>query len=882
MSSNEIQQGSFSPKVKKESGLSPLWLLPIVTIILAGWLVVGAINDAGERIQIHFSDAQGLIAGRTTIRYQGLEVGMVKDIKLADDLESIFVDADVYPEATKLLSDETRFWLVKPTASLSGISGLDALVSGNYIAIHPGGDISDNDDNDKTVFLGLDHAPSDLLASEGTNIILRSTELGSISIGSQIVYKKIPIGEVYGYQLDEDAKSVEIRAFIEDEYKSLISTKSRFWNVSGIGAHIGFGGVDVQIESLSAMLGGAIAVDSPDEGEPLQEGDEYKLYPDLNTAGRGIRIQVMLPNDNKINTNGAPVMFKGIEIGQVTDVQLSEDKQHIIAFASVQPSFVDTLNTGTRFLLEEAKLSLTGVENLGNLVTGNFLTLVPGEGEKARTFTAIRKDALLREQNGSLPIQLIADSSYGLEAGSNIHYRGLPVGSISGINLVDEQVVIDALIDKAYARLIKSKNRFYISGNITADLTDSGISVHVPPAKQILSGAISFTSDGVTNPSDSYQLFPSQALAELANFNQSGSQTLTIFSQSLPSVAEGSPLLYRNLQVGKVSSYALSKNGVLIKLKINNQYKHLLSDNTVFWNYSGIKVKADLNGVDITAAPLLNMIKGGIAFDSLKGIENKERNHWKLYNSYDEAKKYGKLITLTSDQNASITTGMKLKYQGVPVGEVTAVTPNFHQENVSIAARILPQYVSHIAKNDSHFWIVQPQVGIRGVKNIESLLGQYINVEPAGTKAKYTFALENKSKATKGKVFFLQSPSRSSLAEGTPILFRDIEVGQVTNVTLGDLSDRIITTIEVAPEYAYLVRENTLFWNVSGVDVSIGLTGAKIKAGTVDSIVRGGIEFATPDTNPLKPIADANQAFLLHEARQPEWKEWRTIIPKPR
>ncbi|NMS24976.1 MlaD family protein, partial [Vibrio parahaemolyticus] len=108
-------------------------------------------------------------------------------------------------------------------------------------------------------------APTDLRVSQGLNIKLKSRDLGGVSVGSQIVYKKIPIGEVYSYQLDEDAKSITIQANIQDQYRHIINNRSRFWNVSGIGASIGFEGVDVRLESMSALLGGAIAVDSPDD-----------------------------------------------------------------------------------------------------------------------------------------------------------------------------------------------------------------------------------------------------------------------------------------------------------------------------------------------------------------------------------------------------------------------------------------------------------------------------------------------------------------------------------------------------------------------------------------------------------------------------------------
>ncbi|MEF1281622.1 MlaD family protein, partial [Vibrio fortis] len=219
MNNDNQSQTSYSPEIRKNKGISPLWILPILTVALAGWLVMKSIHDAGQRVQIYFSDAAGLIAGRTTIRYQGLEVGMVRDITLSEDLESIYVDADIYPEAKKLLSKGTRFWLVKPTASLSGISGLDALVSGNYIAIHP----SETEQEPETVFKALESSPSDLLASEGLNIMLTAKDLGGVSVGSQIVYRKIPIGEVYNYQLNESGKSVTIQAAIKDEYSHIIT-----------------------------------------------------------------------------------------------------------------------------------------------------------------------------------------------------------------------------------------------------------------------------------------------------------------------------------------------------------------------------------------------------------------------------------------------------------------------------------------------------------------------------------------------------------------------------------------------------------------------------------------------------------------------------------
>ncbi|WFB46767.1 MlaD family protein [Vibrio coralliilyticus] len=877
MTNSSSNQPSYSPDVKRNKGVSPLWLLPVLTMVLAGWLVIKAINDAGQRIQIYFSDAQGLVAGRTTIRYQGLEVGMVRDINLAEDLESIYVEADIYPEAAKLLSKETRFWMVKPTASLSGISGLDALVSGNYIAIQP----SDNPAEPETKFTALERAPSDILANEGLNITLRAEDLGGISVGSQIVYRKIPIGEVYSYQLDGQGKNVLIQASIHDEYRKVITDESRFWNVSGIGANIGFEGVDVRLESLSALIGGSIAVDSPDGGEPVADNTRFKLYPDLKTAGRGIPIKITLPDDNQISPTGAPIMYRGIEIGQITDLQLSNGRKEIVASAAIQPAFSDMLTSGSNFILEEAKVSLSGVENLTNLVKGNFLTLVPGKGDRSRYFSAIRKEQFNKQQAKSVALTLIADNSFGLGAGANVLYRGITVGEVTKVSLKGEKVNLDVLVDKTYAELIKSQNRFFVTGSATAELTESGLNINVPPAQQLLTGSISFVSEGSDNPREQYTLYPSKSLAELAKYNMSGSESITLFANELPSISKGSPLLYRNLQVGSISDFHLVDGGVIITASIENQYKYLVTEQTVFWNRSGVEVDATLAGISVKAAPLKSLIQGGIAFDSLPGVENKQNDKWLLYQDFKTARKFGHVITLNAEGENNITKGTAVKYNGVQVGEVTLVIPDFKRERVEIKLRVLPEYADKLATEGSYFWAAQATVGLNGVKNLQNLLTQTINVVPGEGKAQHTFHLNKEERDNQGVSFTLQSESRGSVAKGTPVLYREIEVGKVTNVELGEFADRVVSTISIQPEYAYLVRQNSIFWNTSGVDVSIGLGGANIKAGTIDSIVRGGITFSTPENSQLQPIAQPGQSFFLYPTPEESWKTWRTAIPKP-
>ncbi len=873
-------QAEAQAKVKVGRKLSPLWFLPLLALCLAGWLGYQTITQSGQRIKIHFSSAQGFVEGRTTIRYQGLEVGIVRSVSLADNLKDIYVEADIYPHATKLLSDKTRFWLVKPSASLDGITGLDALVSGNYIAIQPAGADVQVSEEFKPEYTALESEPQDIRAANGFNLILHSHDLGSISVGSKIMFRKIPIGEVVSYQLTKDSNSVQLNVSIKSQYSALINSDSRFWNVSGIGANIGFGGVDIQLESLNALLTGAIAVDSPKGGNPVPAGHEYQLYPDIKTAGRGIRINIAIPDDSQL-TAQSPILFRSLKIGQITDINLSGDKKSLIAQAAIEPSFADELNSGSQFVLEEAQLSLSELKNLSNLVTGNFLTLVPGTGQPARNFTMVKQEQLVKSSNNYLPITLTAEQSYGLEKGSKILYRGIPVGHVNRVFLNGDKVQFNAYLDKQYQKLLKSHSRFYITGSIDAKLSDTGISVNMPPVKQLLAGSISFDSQGDNkNVPRQFHLFANQSLAQLAEFNAIGSLTIHLFASEMPAVSQGSPVLYRNLPVGKISDFQLVNGGVDITARIEKRYQHLLTNDSVFWIRSGVDIEASLNGISVTTSPLSSLLQGAIAFDKLSGIENKQGKQWKLYDSYKQARQYGKKITLITEQNQAIKTGMPIKYQGVEVGQVTLVSPNFSQGNVTVSARIFPQYSRYIMRADSQFWLVTPSVGLDGAKNLDSLLSPYLQVEPGQSdKTMQRFNLAQNKQHHAGITFYLQSRSKKSLKVGTPILFRDFEVGQVTNVELSSLADRVITTVEIEPNYAYLIRQNSVFWDVSGINVSIGLSGADIKAGTVDSIIRGGIAFSTPDDKPLQAAAKSGQTFLLYAQAEPQWLEWSTAIP---
>ncbi|WP_407333065.1 MlaD family protein [Enterovibrio sp. 27052020O] len=861
------------PQIKKDKGISPLWIFTALAFVLAGWLLYKSVNEAGERIEIYFTDAQGIEAGRTTIRYQGLEVGIVRKVTLSDDLKSISAEADIYPEATKILKQNTVFWVVRPKASITGITGLDALVTGNYIAVQPGkGEV-------RTTFVAAEEPPVSASGDGNLHIQLQAPDLGSLSIGSGIYFKKIRVGEVVDYRLTPDNQGVTLSLSIKKEYAKLVMKSSKFWNVSGVSADIGLNGVDVKVENLASVLAGGIAFDSPQDAEHAVPLEVFTLYTSINDTDRGLPVTIVLPENHGITNPNSPIVYQGLEIGRLNGIQFNDNFSGTVAQANINPSMAWTLTTGTEFIIDKPELSLDGVKHLANLVTGNTLSLQPGDGEKSYEFAAKTNETMLVDDPRALTLTLSADNIWGLKKGTNVIYRGIQVGFVSDTKLNPNDVSITLVIDPDYKHLVKSESRFFVLGGISGNVSAEGIEFSVPTFSQMVSQTISFTSEGKDKAKTKYALFKSEILARNAKEALKGFKRITLTANKLPSVSEGSPAMYKNFTVGKVEQFELAQDQVKVTLQIDNRYHHLITPHTVFWNHSGVDIKAGLSGVEIDTGSLKSIIAGGISFGNIQGIDNKVGEYWKLYNSLTAAQNYGLKLTFTADNASGLSSGSKIRYQGVDVGEVTKLSPAFKDDGVVVNATIYPEFSEQLARATSYFWVAQPTLSLTKTENLDSLFGAYISVVPGKGAKRQSFQLHKAAEYAGGLTLILESENRDSVTVGTPILFRDFEVGAVTDVSLGRFADRVLIEVKISDDYKHLVRNNTVFWNQSGVDVSIGLTGANVRSGTLESIIKGGISFATPEGNKLATPARSDQHFLLHKQPQDEWKSWRTAIP---
>ncbi|TQI80308.1 paraquat-inducible protein B [Serratia fonticola] len=863
-------------RVKNKRRISPFWLLPFIALLIAGWLVYNNFQERGNTVTIDFQSAAGIVAGRTPVRYQGVEVGTVQSISLSKDLRSIVVEASIKSDLEDSLREGTQFWLVTPKASLAGVSGLDALVGGNYIGMMPGRG------KPQTHFTALDTQPKYRLNTGELMIHLHADDLGSLNTGSLVYYRKIPVGKVYDYTISAGNKGVTIDVLIDRRFANLVKGNSRFWNVSGFKGDFSLSGASVQMESLAALVNGAIAFDSPLDGKQAKADQSFTLYPDLAHSQRGVSITLDLPDGNNLSEGHTPLMYQGLQVGTLTRLTLQQDSK-VTGELTIDPTVVDLMRTGTRIEMRSPKISLNDTK-LSQLLTGNTLELVPGDGEPQQHFTVLDSNKTLLQQPGVLTVTLNAPQSYGIDVGQPLVVHGIKVGQILTRTLTDNGVIFTAAIEAQYRQLLHKDSKFVVNSRVDVKFGLDGVQVLGASAQEWLDGGIRIIPGSNGEPLSQYPLYSNLEKAQDGIVGNNPSPTLTLTASSLPDVQTGSVVLYRKFQVGEIVNVRPKANEFEVDVYISPEYRKLLTSESIFWAEGGAKVQLNGSGLTVQASPLNRALKGAISFDNLQGVTLDKGAKRVLYGSETAARAVGSQITLRTYDASKLSPGMPLRYLGIDIGQVESLKLAPERNEVLAKAVLYPEYVQTFARLGTRFAIVSPEISAAGVNNLDTILQPYINVEPGHGRTLRIFELQEASitdsRYLDGLSVILDAAETGSLQIGTPVLFRGIEVGTVTGFYLGAMSDRVHVSLRISKKFQHLVRNNSVFWLASGYNLQFGLTGGVIKSGTFQQFIRGGIAFATPPSIPLAPKATPNKHFLLNAEEPKEWRTWGTAIPR--
>lgn len=313
-------------QVKRRVRFSLIWLIPVVTILIGGWLAWDTISKRGPTITITFSGGEGLQAGQSHIKHKDVDLGLITSVVLSPDASQVIITAEMKHAAIPFLTDQTRFWVVSPRLFAGRISGLDTLISGSYVELLP----SATPGKPATQFTGLENPPVLISNEPGRTFLLQADRVGSVSVGSPVFYRDLQVGTVLGWDLSDMAKHVTIHAFVKAPFNSYVHEGSQFWNASGVSIKLGAQGVQVEMESIKALLLGGVAFDTPDEAlqTPVSAIDKsFQLYADqqaANDASFRRRVPAIGYFSGSVAglAIGSPVTYHGLRIGSVTGIAM--------------------------------------------------------------------------------------------------------------------------------------------------------------------------------------------------------------------------------------------------------------------------------------------------------------------------------------------------------------------------------------------------------------------------------------------------------------------------------------------------------------------------------------------------------------------------------
>jgi paraquat-inducible protein B len=308
---------------------SLIWFIPILAAIIGISLAINTVIQRGPEITIMFSSGEGLEAGKTKVKYKEVEIGLVQSVTLSEDRSYVLVRVQLKKEAKSFGAADSRFWVVRPRVALSGVSELSTLLFGPYIGAEAG-----VESEKKTIFTGLESPPVVTRDASGKQYILHTTDIGSLDIGAPVYFRRIKVGQVIAYHLDDDGKGITVRIFVNTPYDRLVGVNTRFWHASGIEMQISPAGFSLQTQSLASIVLGGLSFQAPDEGPgpKAAENTAFTLaanHAEALTEKDGEPRMVLLNFKQSVRglTPGAEISFRGVVLGKVKSVGIEYDSR---------------------------------------------------------------------------------------------------------------------------------------------------------------------------------------------------------------------------------------------------------------------------------------------------------------------------------------------------------------------------------------------------------------------------------------------------------------------------------------------------------------------------------------------------------------------------
>jgi len=459
------------------------------------------------------SDEAVSLSSNSPVYHKNISVGQIIDVDFDKSGNTIKTTVYIYEQYLHLLSQQSIFWLHQGLEVKADFSGIDLSTGPLARMLYGGISFTTPDKLSKKELsppiegteyrlysnyqAAIKSAPE--LQPPGKKFLILSQNAQSLSIGAPILHKNIEIGYITDFQFTHSQREILIECFVEETFKELVNNKTRFYNTSGISVSGGINGINVQTGSLQSIFSGGIGCVNFTEGAAIPADTPFPLYHNLDEALHADDIELTVHFEKTHGLKeGSPVKHKGINVGKITEILLSDNLQIVTTKVKVRKKITDLFRAQTRFWVEEVEINLSKIKNLDTLIFGSFLTFLPGEGNPRRTFMALNSPphSLIASHTG---LGIILETSHlgSLTVGSPVYYRQVKVGQVTGSQLAPsfKKVYVFAAIDSPYMAIIRDNTRFWnVSGAKIEGGIFSGITVSTESLEAILKGGIALAT----------------------------------------------------------------------------------------------------------------------------------------------------------------------------------------------------------------------------------------------------------------------------------------------------------------------------------------------------------------------------------------------------
>jgi paraquat-inducible protein B len=871
----ELEQVVYKPKIEQKKAVSFIWILPVIILGVLAWIAYQSYMQKGTNITVIFKSAEGLKEGVTPLEYKGLQLGKVTNISMHDDLKSVKVNILVKKEASKYVASESsNFWIKKPTVSLTKISGLSTIISGHKIELSPTFKTEEEyaKGAEKLSFIGLDTQPNDEFVDNGYYISLIANDKDNVEIGTPIFYNKYQIGEVVSKEFKYE--KVFLSIYIYDKFNYLVNQSSKFVINDALKVSYGASGLNIELGSLySALVGGITVITPIKEGKKITSEEVYTLYAKKDDLRNKEYFHINFEKANGIEENSA-IIYKGIEIGKIVEIALKDELLKTKAF--VYDDYKYLLTNNTKFFVEEPNISIGGVENLGNIVKGNFVSLVYKEGSYKNIFSAVNKKDI-NKNSSTLKLELYSDSLNSISEKSKIYYKNIEVGKVDSYSLTSDlqKVKILISIDDAYKNLINDHVLFYDMSSKLVEMKALDLNINYSGVEPLLNGAIGIVGEKRSDKlsKKDFKLYSSyKDVEKLKRVYNSGFVIEASYDNDFE-IKENMAIIYKNQEIGFVKDIDFDDRRSSVSLFIYTPFKKYITNKSRFYKKGIVNLKASLNGVLFEVDNFTSLLEGSIHLDTSSQVAY---DNYQIFSSVDEMKNSSNSVTIIFDDVEGVQENFsQLTYKGVNVGKVTKVSLNKNQK-VEVKAILYDDYTS-FAKEGTIYYLKKPRISLQEIANVGSTV-MAVNIgviksTNSNVQTKFVGLKDQPSieKSHFGTVFQLEDSTASSVNVDAPVYYKNVQIGKVSKVDLNNDGSKVIVDCLIEDKYKKFIRKNSEFYDISGFEMKFSIfSGSKIESNTFTSILKGGIVVVTPYE--YNEIASSKDKFILNKTLREDWK----------